>query len=183
MTFQKLAVYFHCVGHRAKLLDYYTFHPFASVWEKVLDHHCLSWHEATKSGMMITMNLLIGLFRDNTGLAIWPEQIKPCSQSSPKEKFTWEGVGSSLWWHLVTEQELGQSLVECPSFSLTGLHVIIKDLNEPLIQPIEGWVVWGWANVLDAVQFHELSKFVRGELGTIIWHDLFRQAIAREKGT
>ena len=46
---------------------------------------------------------------------------------------------------------------------------MLEGLKETLSQPVVVWVVWGLANVLDVVRFHELNKFVRGKLlGAII---------------
>ena len=83
MPFEKLAIYFDGVRHRAKLLKYYSLHPFVRVWTEISDHSCLSLGKAMKLTVAIMMGLLISLLQDDTRLRIWSKQIKPCTQRLP----------------------------------------------------------------------------------------------------
>ena len=60
--------------------------------------------------------------------------------------------------------------------SLSSLHGLFKGLDEPFNCAILGRMVWCCMNVSDAISTHKVSKFMCGELRTIIPYQLIWQA-------
>ena len=47
--------------------------------------------------------------------------------------------------------------------------------------PIWQWVIWWTSYIFDTISLHELIKFTRNKLRTIVWNYLFRKSITRKQ--